>query len=276
MGTASRTTYRIIPSSALPNPGAGRPVPFAWPPRKLPPRWTLTRSSCSSSTRSATCSPGTPPPPSAATSPGSSSRAPTSGDPRGELRLVSEMVEALGLGQSPPFGGLHDVRLVVRRAAIGTMLTAEQLLEVGRNARPAPGPCTATGCGSAEHLTGLIELLAGIEDLGAVAKTIGGCIDGRGPRPRHGQPRPRRRPPEALRPGREGEGGDPPAAPRPGAAPHPELPERHRQRRPLRAAGGGQPPAQGARRRPPRQRHRRDGVRRAGRRSPASAPSGST
>ena len=32
--------------------------------------------------------------------------------------------------QSPPFGGLHDVRLLVRRAAIGAMLTAEQLLEV--------------------------------------------------------------------------------------------------------------------------------------------------
>src|SRR3982750_3608823 len=49
---------------------------------------------------------------------------------RRELALVSEMVLALGLGQSPPFGGLHDVRLTVRRAAIGAMLTAEQLLEV--------------------------------------------------------------------------------------------------------------------------------------------------
>src|SRR5262249_56179716 len=47
-----------------------------------------------------------------------------------ELDLVGEMVTALGLGQSPPFGGLHDVRLLVRRAAIGAMLTAEQLLEV--------------------------------------------------------------------------------------------------------------------------------------------------
>ena len=40
------------------------------------------------------------------------------------------MVEALGHGQAPPFGGLHDVRLIVRRAAIGVQLTAEQLLEV--------------------------------------------------------------------------------------------------------------------------------------------------
>jgi DNA mismatch repair protein MutS2 len=43
-----------------------------------------------------------------------------------ELALVTEMVEVLGQGQGPPFGGLHDVRLLARRAAIGSMLTAEQ------------------------------------------------------------------------------------------------------------------------------------------------------
>ncbi len=98
---------------------------------------------------------------------------------RGELALVSEMVTALELGQAPPFGGLHDVRLLVRRAAIGAMLSAEQLLEVAET----------LGCTGAvyryrmrldERLTGLIDLLGGIEDLGVVAKTIGGSIDGRG------------------------------------------------------------------------------------------------
>src|SRR5437870_4342484 len=49
---------------------------------------------------------------------------------RADLALVTEMVESLGQGQSPPFGGLHDIRLLARRAAIGAMLTAEQLLEV--------------------------------------------------------------------------------------------------------------------------------------------------
>src|SRR5438105_15418255 len=49
---------------------------------------------------------------------------------RAELGLVTETVEALGDGQAPPFGGLRDVRILVRRAAIGAMLTAEQLLEV--------------------------------------------------------------------------------------------------------------------------------------------------
>ena len=96
-----------------------------------------------------------------------------------ELRLVSEMVEALIGNQAPPFGGLHDVRLLVRRAAIGTALSPEQLLEVAET-------LTCTGAiyryrmRLDERLTGLIDLLAGVEDLGAVAKTIGGCIDGRG------------------------------------------------------------------------------------------------
>src|SRR4051794_38942392 len=49
---------------------------------------------------------------------------------RAEIALVTEMVEVLGQGFSPPFSGLHDVRLLARRAAIGAMLTAEQLLEV--------------------------------------------------------------------------------------------------------------------------------------------------
>src|SRR6185295_8255470 len=49
---------------------------------------------------------------------------------RAELALVSEMVDVIGRGQSPPFAGLRDVRLLARRAAIGSMLTAEQLLDV--------------------------------------------------------------------------------------------------------------------------------------------------
>jgi DNA mismatch repair protein MutS2 len=98
---------------------------------------------------------------------------------RAEIALVTEMSEALGLGQAPPFGGLHDVRILVRRAAIGSMLSAEQLLEVADT-------LTCTGnmyryrmrldpsCGR------LIELLTPIEDLGVTAKMITGCIDTRG------------------------------------------------------------------------------------------------
>src|SRR5262249_15382969 len=82
-----------------------------------------------------------------------------------ELDLVGEMVPAFGLGQSPPFGGLHDVRLLVRRAAIGAMLTAEQLLEVAET-------LTCTGAMYRyrmrldERCQKLIDLLAPVEDLG--------------------------------------------------------------------------------------------------------------
>ena len=96
-----------------------------------------------------------------------------------EMRLTTEMVEALGLGQAPPFNGLHDVRLMVRRAAIGTMLTAEQLLEVAESLN-CTGAVYRYRMRLAEHLTRLIEMLSGIEDLGIVGKTISGCIDGRG------------------------------------------------------------------------------------------------
>lgn len=98
---------------------------------------------------------------------------------RAELALVSEMVDALGAGHPPPFGGLHDVRLLVRRAAIGAALTVEQLLEVADT-------CSCTGniyryrMRLPEHYERLIELLSSVEDLGLVAKAIAGCIDSRG------------------------------------------------------------------------------------------------
>lgn len=98
---------------------------------------------------------------------------------RTELALVSEMVDALGQSQAPPFGGLHDVRILVRRAAIGAQLAAEQLLEVADTLT-----CTGNMYRYRMRLDGrwkhLIALLGPIEDLGPVAKSITGCIDGRG------------------------------------------------------------------------------------------------
>src|SRR5262245_44085901 len=98
---------------------------------------------------------------------------------RQELALVSEMVQALGEAQTPPFGGLHDVRLIVRRAAIGAMLTAEQLLEVA-DTLGCTGNMFRYRMRLSEHFQRLIALLSPIEDLGPVAKTIAGCIDSRG------------------------------------------------------------------------------------------------
>jgi DNA mismatch repair protein MutS2 len=98
---------------------------------------------------------------------------------KAELKLVSEMVEALGQSQPPPFGGLHDVRMSVRRAAIGTMLTAEQLLQVSETLA-CVGGIYRYRMRLGQHFTGLLEMLGGVEDLGVMAKTIGGMIDGRG------------------------------------------------------------------------------------------------
>jgi DNA mismatch repair protein MutS2 len=98
---------------------------------------------------------------------------------RAELVLVGEMVDALGQGLAPPFGGLHDVRLIVRRAAIGAQLTIEQLLEVA-DTLGCTGNIYRYRMRLGDRQQRLSDLLAGVEDLGAAAKSISGCIDGRG------------------------------------------------------------------------------------------------
>jgi DNA mismatch repair protein MutS2 len=98
---------------------------------------------------------------------------------RSELALVSEMVDALGTGLAPPFGGLHDVRLSVRRAAIGAQLTVEQLLEMA-DTLACTGNIYRYRMRLHERLQLLTEMLAPIEDLGLVAKSITGRIDTRG------------------------------------------------------------------------------------------------
>ena len=98
---------------------------------------------------------------------------------RSELVLVGEMVDALGQGLAPPFGGLHDVRLIVRRAAIGAQLTIEQLLEVA-DTLACTGNIYRYRMRLGDRQQNLADLIAPIEDLGPVAKTITGCIDSRG------------------------------------------------------------------------------------------------
>lgn len=98
---------------------------------------------------------------------------------RSEIALVSEMVDALGQGHTPPFAGLRDVRILVRRAAIGSMLTAEQLLEVAETL-VCTGAMYRYRMRLPERCKRLITLLTPVEDLGLVAKSITGCIDPRG------------------------------------------------------------------------------------------------
>ncbi len=97
---------------------------------------------------------------------------------RSEIALVTEMTEAISEGQSPPFGGLRDVRLLVRRAAIGAMLTADQLLDVAQTLL-STGHMYRYRMRLNERYKGLIALLTPIEDLGLVAKNISGCLDSR-------------------------------------------------------------------------------------------------
>src|SRR5713226_3066529 len=96
-----------------------------------------------------------------------------------EQSLVTEMVWALELGQAPPLGGLRDVRLLARRAAIGSMLTAEELLDVAATLG-ATGDIYRYRTRLSERCQRLIAFLTPIEDLGMMAKTIMGCIDSRG------------------------------------------------------------------------------------------------
>lgn len=98
---------------------------------------------------------------------------------RAELALVTEMVAALGQGLAPPFAGLHDVRLTVRRAAIGAQLTPEQLLDVADTLN-CTGAIYRYRMRLGSPYLRLADMLAQVEDLGMVAKTITGCIDGRG------------------------------------------------------------------------------------------------
>src|SRR5207253_1301845 len=71
------------------------------------------------------------------------------------------------------------VRLLVRRAAIGSMLSAEQLLQVA-DTLACTGHMYRYRMRLSERYQGLLDLLAAVEDLGTMARAITGCIDARG------------------------------------------------------------------------------------------------
>ncbi len=92
---------------------------------------------------------------------------------------VEEMGRVLGRALAPQLGDLRDVRLALRRAALGSQLTIDELLDVARTM-----DCTGQTYRWKVKLDGeslrLIEFLAPLDDLGAHAKSIHGCIDTRG------------------------------------------------------------------------------------------------
>jgi DNA mismatch repair protein MutS2 len=98
---------------------------------------------------------------------------------RDDLRLVTEMTEALSSDMTPPLGGVSDIRLLVRRAAIGSMLTAAELMEV-KEVLLCTGHVYRYRMRLDDRWTRLSDLLVRVEDLGVVAKSIEGCLDARG------------------------------------------------------------------------------------------------
>lgn len=98
---------------------------------------------------------------------------------RRQIAWTSEMVEALDAGVTPPLHGVHDIRLWVRRAALGTMLAAEQLVQIAETLQ-ATGALYRYRMRLPPSCKGLMELLAGIEDFGPTARLITACIDSRG------------------------------------------------------------------------------------------------
>jgi DNA mismatch repair protein MutS2 len=94
------------------------------------------------------------------------------------IGLVTEMTEALSAKQSPPLGGLADVRMLIRRAVIGSSLTPNELLQV-KEVLSTTGAVYRYRMRLDPRWHGLIDMLARLEDLGPLARTIEGSIDAR-------------------------------------------------------------------------------------------------
>lgn len=97
----------------------------------------------------------------------------------GRLALTTEMVEAIGAGLHPPFGGLHDIRPHVRRAQIGAMLETEDLAECVETLR-ALGALDQWLARVGDQFPRLGGLREDVGEFSGVAIAIEGCLDSRG------------------------------------------------------------------------------------------------
>ena len=93
--------------------------------------------------------------------------------------LTTEMVEALGSGLRPPFGGLHDIRQLVRRAQVGGILEAEELAETVETLR-AIGNLDQWIARIGDQFPRLGGLRQGVGEFSGLAVAIDGCLDSRG------------------------------------------------------------------------------------------------
>src|SRR5579875_1710709 len=92
--------------------------------------------------------------------------------------LTTEMVEALGAGLRPSFGGLRDIRLLVRRAQVGGTLEAEELAETGETLR-AIGELDRWLNRIGDSFPRLGSLRRGVGEFSGLVAAIDGCLDSR-------------------------------------------------------------------------------------------------
>ncbi len=184
------------------------------------------------------------------------------GEIRDRQALTTEMADALASGLTPPFGGLHDIRPMVRRAQVGGSLDPEELSGVVETLKAIANLATWL-----DRVGDEFPRLGGMRrDVGqfdGVANAIESCIDERG---KILDTASRRL--SALR-ARDGAGRGPdqgnpdPDAPLERDQAHPPLSQLHDGRPPLRPAdrqgASGRDPGVG----PPDQRQQRDRLRRA-------------
>jgi DNA mismatch repair protein MutS2 len=95
------------------------------------------------------------------------------------LALTTEMVEALAAGLQPPFGGLHDVRQLVRRSQVGSVLEAEELAETVETLR-AIGNLDRWLSRISDQFPRLGGLRNDVAEFSGVVVAIDGCLDNRG------------------------------------------------------------------------------------------------
>jgi DNA mismatch repair protein MutS2 len=92
--------------------------------------------------------------------------------------LTTEMVEAIRAGLRPAFGGLHDIRPLVRRAQVGGVLEAEELAETGETLR-AIGDLDRWLNRIGDQFPRLGSLRRGVGEFSGLVAAIDGCLDSR-------------------------------------------------------------------------------------------------
>jgi DNA mismatch repair protein MutS2 len=101
------------------------------------------------------------------------------GEIRDRQALTTEMADALAAGLTPPFGGLHDIRSMVRRAQVGGLLDPEDLAGIVESLKAIANLATWLDRIGDEfpRLGGMRREVGQFE---AVSNAIESCIDERG------------------------------------------------------------------------------------------------